>query len=381
MVPRALALNDDAEVFSYSTPYSGSVTPTGSNFSVTPAAASSSTFPTPQTGGSVSIAQETATPAASRPTGRVVLEALETTPSGPVVGFGSRPAAGADLFGGSISSNENGSSKKSLSPSLLPPTTETGAVAGVGEGGLALDTGLHHFSQGVSDGAGIGNPTSEATGGAAVGDKTNPNEADNGNIKSGNDEDANNGNRGNRGGGGRRSSGDSKEPAIPAPLPLAVSPAKEEAAADSARRSRDEFPKPRVSSTGAGGRPIKLIHSHAENGPSVRSTGGSFVGLRSIPVFFQRNGSKAGLWRNSTQEGSRRTDESSARKTGGKWSMLYSSRSKAGENEDDQPGTVEEHLAMERAKKNWRVVRAVFMALGRIFRIFFWWIVTSTVVL
>ena len=345
MVPRALALNDDAEILSCSTAHSGSVPPIGSNFSVT--------------GGGASITQAPATHVAARPTGRVVLEALENTPSGPITGLGGDRAPGAD----SIGSHDNHSSKMPLSSSLL---------SGEGGGGAGLEAELPFFSKDVggSDGGddvggGIGDRTSEAKRVGAMGGETNASEAGGGgdtarndaDIKSGNVGDGTDEDFGNGGGGVSNNNG------LHEPLNLIVTPAKEQAAAAGLPNGS---PKPRISTTGAGGRPIKLIHSPVENGSNARTGGGSFVGLRSLPEFFKRNGSKVGLFRKGGDEGSRYTDEDT-RKTGGKWSMLYSSRSKGGDVEDDQLGKDEDFLASERARKNWRVLRAVFMALGKFF--------------
>ncbi|CAM9169930.1 unnamed protein product, partial [Scytosiphon promiscuus] len=149
-----------------------------------------------------------------------------------------------------------------------------------------------------------------------------------------------------------------------APLQLSVSPLGE-AAPDESAQPRDGTLGEKGRSTGANPQP------NTSNSRSSMVNLGSR--LSSIPSFFQRVGGKVGHARASDSDsdfGANANNDDSGRKTG-RWSVLSSARSYNTEDYDDCLVDEEENFAMydsERAKKNWRVVRAVFLALG-IFRV------------
>lgn len=310
-VPRALALNDE-DILSCSSPHSSLVTANGSSISITP------TTPTAPAGSSSPTAETAATLTPTRPTGRVVLQALKTTPGG---------AATSAHLGGTAASgvySKDNDSNKQLSPSRLPPTEAAEEVSGAFK--METQLSLHGVA---GDCGGSTGPTGEACRGA-VSSKT---------VSDKSDDD--------RG----ENDGDSSPETLltPPPLALPVSPGNSGAAADCAELLSDASTKPQGSMTGAGGRPTIIRSPSGGIVPVHRS----FAGLSSIPSFFQRAESKASIWGADAREQSSK-----------KWSMMYSAQScKTVDYEDDPLGL--DGYDSERARRNWRVLRAVFMALGK----------------
>lgn len=310
-VPRALALNDD-DVLSCSSLHSSRVTAIDTNSSIT------SMTPTAPAGSGSPTSHAAATPTPTRPTGRVVLQALETSPNGAATSV----HLGGAAAGGVCSNFDSDSNSKLLSPSRLPPSKPAEEEFDACEVDAQLSL---HGSTGR---------TGEARG-AALNNATDPNRSDVG-----------------RGGIDDESSPESL--VLPTPLTVCVSAGNLGASADPAELSPDASAKLRNSTTGAGGRPtiIRSPSGGAESAPRR----GFVAGLSSIPSFFQRNGSTASLW------GASDNREQSSKK----WSMLYSARSgKTMDYEDETLGLHPDGHDSERARKHWRVLRAVFMALGK----------------
>ena len=305
-VPRAMVLNDD-DVLSYSSLHSSRVTAIGSSSSIAQAGSSSPT------------SQAAATPTPTRPSGRVVLQALETSPNGVATGV----HLGGAAAGGVCSNFDSDSNNRLLSPPSRLPPSQTAE-----EASDEFETDAHLSLHGSTG------RTTEACG-AAVNGLTDPSRSDADRV--GNDDDGND------------DKNDDGSLVLPAPLALSVSPGNSGPAADSAESLPEASVKPRNSTTGAGGRPT-IIHS--PSGGVESSPGRGFVtGISSI---FQRNASRNSLWeRMNTQEQSSK-----------KWSMLYSARSGKTVDYEDEPLGLDGHDS-ERARKNWRVLRAVFMALGK----------------
>lgn len=303
-VPRALALNEE-DIISCSSMHSSRVTRIGSSGSITLAA------PSAPAGSGGPTAQAAATMTPPRPTGRVVLEVLETSPSGAATSVHRGGAADLDVL-------RNDNNSRLLSPSHPPPSM------GEERASLAFGAEAQSFLHGSNG------ETGEARGAVARG-TTYPTRSDD-----------------NRGENDDNSSPESF--ALPAPLALSFSPGSCDVAADPAELSPMAPTKARNSMTGAGGRPTIIRSPSAGAEPTRRS----FAGFGSFPNFFQRNGSKANVW------GALGTREQSSKK----WSMLYSGQSgKSAEYEDEALGLDDD--ASERARRNWRVLRAVFMALGK----------------
>lgn len=304
-VPRALAFNDD-DTLSCSSLHSSRVTRIGSNGSITLAA------PTAPAGSGSPSTQAAAAMTPARPTGRIVLEALETSPGGAATS-----AHPGDAAAGVVSSNfDNYSNSRLLSPSRLPPSKAAEEPSG------AIETEAQRSLHGSTDLAG------EAT----VDGTTNPTGSDN--NRGGNDDDSS-----------------SESLALLDPLALSLSPGSCGGATDSAELSPEASTKPRNSMTGAGGRPTIIRSPTGDAEPARRTLVGRLGSFSSV---FQRKGSKANKW------GASDTREQSSKK----WSMLYSGRSgKSAEYEDEALG-LDDH-ALEQARKRWRVLRAVFMALGK----------------
>lgn len=319
-VPRALALNND-EVLSCSSLHSSGVLATSSSSALTP------TTPTVPACSSSATAQAAMTLAPTRPTGRVVLQALETSP-----GEGATIAHLGGAAAGDAFSNFDDSKNRLLSPTPLPPAQAAEEATGAMENETHLSL---HCAAGDGSASGSTNPTGEARG-PAVDRKTNPNRCDYDHGETDDDDSS------------------PESISLPAPLTMCVSSRNCKKAAESAELLPDAPTKPRVSMTGAGGRP-KIICSPSADTPSVRR---SFGPLDSITSFFQRNGSTSGLF------GASDAGEKSSKK----WSVLHSVRSGKMLEYDEETSRADEH-GSERAKRNWRVLRAVFMALGKAIRV------------
>eukprot|EP00903_Cladosiphon_okamuranus_P010662 g10080.t1 len=304
--PRALVVNED-DILSCSSLHSSRVTRIGSNGSIALAP------PTAPAGSGSPTAQAAATMAPTRPTCRVVLDVLETSPGGAATSV----HLGGAAAGGMPRNFDNDSNSKLLSPSILPSKVEEEASGGI-------ETEDQRSLHGSTDRAG------EAAVDGMI-HPTRPNDQ-----RGGNDDGSS-----------------SSSLVLPDPVTLSLSPGGCDIDTDSAELSPGASTKPRNSTTGAGGRPTIIRSPKGDAEPAHRS----FVArIGSFPSFFPRKGSKASMWGASGRE-----------KSSKKWGMLYSGRSgKSVEDEDEALG-LDDH-ASERARKHWRVLRAVFMSLG-IFRV------------
>lgn len=306
-VPRALALDDD-DTLSFSSAHSSRVTGMGSITSTI-----TLTTPTAPAGSSGAMPQTPAIRSAGRPTGRVLLQALETSPGGAPKSVHLGGAAGGDV----VSNFDNESnSRLLLSPSRVLPTKAAEEASGPFE--AEPQPSLHDVAGTYGSRTAVNNKTD-----------SNKSEGD----RSENDGESSPGNL-----------------LLPAPLALSVASGNCGAAADSAEVLSDSSTKPRSSMTGAGGLPT-ILHSPSGDAKPARR---NLSMLGAIPSFFQRAGSKVSSWGGSD------TREQSSKK----WSMLYSTRSGKTADYEDEPLGLDGY-DIERARRNWRVLRAVFMALGK----------------
>lgn len=336
MFPRALVYND-AEVVSDS-PCSGSVTAIDSINSITTPRATEASPTKPSNSNRPTMA--------ARPTGRVVLKALEAKEGGENISVRRDSNGGAEFPRDSpISNNVNKDSNRLLlSPSIFSPTASAEAAAA---GEISVEGGGNVIPQGVDFGfrGGGGSPMSEA-GGATMKGKTSQRKADDES-----DDDSGTGDNGIK----------SENRRDHSPVVGSVAPA------HAATEPPPDAARPRQGgTTGARGRSM-IVRSPPGITPNRRSSH-NLRKLSSISSFFQSRRNKNSLCGEVARANTCGSDKSDSAKTVSRMSMCSSAQSyKTGEYDDDMNG-VEGASGMnhdeERAKKHWRVLRAVFMALG-----------------
>lgn len=340
-VPRALALNNNTgnssrDVVACSNAGSATKVATSSPIKLTAGEAQA-------TGTTTAISESSSTPLRARPTGRVVLEALDVKARGANVGtsvlspFGSGTGGASRVCGST--SKDDADRKNNLDNIRLPsssPLPPTEAAAGLPPS-AAKNNDFHAGWDGDPPPCIDQEVIKDAVGNASPSQKeTHEDDGDH-------DKDID------------------PKPDLPAPLGLTISVINA-AAPDEAAQPREETPQANGSSKDGTPPP------NASDGRKTLLNLGAR--LSSIPSFFQRTGSKVSRGTASDSEAGfdgNGDDFDDDRKTG-RWNMLSSARSCNTEDYDDCLVNQETFAGYdsERARKNWRVVRAVFLALGKI---------------